>query len=90
MAQEYHFYLAGQWQRSSDLLPVTTPWDDALVGSTWLASARDEAGLPVGALSVLPMSRQLGAHLVTDERFKLLTFTGSSSVESCGDVGGMV
>ena len=37
-------------------------------------------GLPKGALSVLPMSRQLGDRLVTDERFKLLTFTGSSAV----------
>ena len=232
MAQEYPFYLAGQWTRSEDILPVTNPWDDALVGSTWLAgdadvesaiaaavsaaatmrglpayergailartsailtrrreeigrtlageagkpirdaltevdravmtfhvaseearrlggevipldlaphgkgrfaimrrfplgpvsaispfnfplnlsahklapavaagnpivlkpatktplsalflaSALDEAGLPKGALSVLPMSRQLGDRLVTDERFKLLTFTGSSSV----------
>ena len=35
---------------------------------------------PKGALSVLPMSRELGDRLVTDERFKLLTFTGSSPV----------
>lgn len=45
-----------------------------------LASAFEEAGLPAGGLSVLPMSRELGDRLVTDERFKLLTFTGSSAV----------
>lgn len=39
-----------------------------------------EAGLPEGAVSVLPMERALGDRLVTDERFKLLTFTGSSAV----------
>ncbi len=38
------------------------------------------AGLPKGALSVLPMDRVLGNQLVTDERFKLLTFTGSPMV----------
>lgn len=45
-----------------------------------LAEALDRAGLPKGALSVLPMSREVGDRLVTDERFKLLTFTGSSAV----------
>lgn len=45
-----------------------------------LARALDEAGLPKGALSVLPMSRATGDRLVTDERYKLLTFTGSSAV----------
>jgi len=45
-----------------------------------LASVLEEAGLPAGGLSVLPMPRQLGDRLVTDERFKLLTFTGSSAV----------
>jgi glyceraldehyde-3-phosphate dehydrogenase (NADP+) len=42
--------------------------------------ALDEAGLPAGALSVLPMDRPLGDRLVIDDRFKLLTFTGSSAV----------
>ena len=45
-----------------------------------LAEALDHAGLPKGALSVLPMSREVGDRLVTDERYKLLTFTGSSAV----------
>jgi glyceraldehyde-3-phosphate dehydrogenase (NADP+) len=39
-----------------------------------------EAGAPEGAVSVLPMSRDVGDQLVTDPRFKLLTFTGSSPV----------
>jgi glyceraldehyde-3-phosphate dehydrogenase (NADP+) len=39
-----------------------------------------EAGLPEGMLSVLPMDRTLGDRLVTDERFKLLSFTGSPAV----------
>ncbi|MCX6232405.1 MAG: aldehyde dehydrogenase family protein [Bacteroidetes bacterium] len=40
----------------------------------------DKTSLPKGALSVLPMDRQAGNQLVTDERFKLLTFTGSPEV----------
>lgn len=39
-----------------------------------------ETGLPAGALSVLPMTRELGDRLVEDPRFKLLTFTGSPAV----------
>jgi acyl-CoA reductase-like NAD-dependent aldehyde dehydrogenase len=40
----------------------------------------DSAGLPDGAVSVLPMTRELGDRMVSDDRFKLLTFTGSPSV----------
>ena len=39
-----------------------------------------QAGVPEGAVSVLPLPRQEGDRMVTDERFKLLTFTGSSAV----------
>jgi acyl-CoA reductase-like NAD-dependent aldehyde dehydrogenase len=39
-----------------------------------------ESGLPPAAISVLPMERTTGDRLVSDERFKLLTFTGSSPV----------
>jgi glyceraldehyde-3-phosphate dehydrogenase (NADP+) len=59
---------------------VLKPATKTPLSALFLASALEEAGLPKGALSVLPMSRQLGDRLVTDERFKLLTFTGSSSV----------
>jgi glyceraldehyde-3-phosphate dehydrogenase (NADP+) len=40
----------------------------------------DQAGLPEGAVSVLPMSRELGERLVTDDRIRLLSFTGSPAV----------
>jgi acyl-CoA reductase-like NAD-dependent aldehyde dehydrogenase len=40
----------------------------------------DSVGLPAGAVSVLPMTRELGDKLVADERFKVLSFTGSPSV----------
>jgi len=59
---------------------VLKPATKTPLSALFLASALEEAGLPKGALSVLPMSRQLGDRLVTDERFKLLTFTGSSAV----------
>ena len=39
-----------------------------------------EAGLPPGALSVLPMTRETGDLLVKDDRYRLLTFTGSAEV----------
>jgi len=39
-----------------------------------------DAGLPDGAVSILPMSRELGDRMVADERFKLLSFTGSPAV----------
>lgn len=45
-----------------------------------LASIVDETPLPKGALSIIPMNRTTGKKLVTDERFKLLTFTGSPEV----------
>ena len=45
-----------------------------------LAEIIDESGLPEGAVSILPMDRTTGIKLVTDERFKLLTFTGSPEV----------
>lgn len=38
------------------------------------------AGVPEGAVSILPMSRELGSRMVEDDRFKLLTFTGSPAV----------
>lgn len=59
---------------------VLKPATKTPLSALFLARALDEAGLPKGALSVLPMPRELGDRLVTDERYKLLTFTGSSSV----------
>ena len=42
-----------------------------------VAEIIEEAGAPAGSVSVLPMTRELGDRLVADERFKLLSFTGS-------------
>jgi glyceraldehyde-3-phosphate dehydrogenase (NADP+) len=39
-----------------------------------------ETDLPQGAVSILPMDRPTGDRMVSDERFKLLSFTGSPSV----------
>jgi glyceraldehyde-3-phosphate dehydrogenase (NADP+) len=49
---------------------------------TMLAVAEivERSGVPQGAVSILPMTRALGDRMVEDERFKLLTFTGSPSV----------
>ncbi|MCD4732510.1 MAG: aldehyde dehydrogenase family protein [Bacteroidales bacterium] len=45
-----------------------------------LARIIDQTKLPKGAVSIIPMDRQTGNQLVTDERFKLLSFTGSPVV----------
>ncbi len=45
-----------------------------------VAEIIDAAGVPEGAVSILPMSRELGNRMVEDDRFKLLSFTGSPAV----------
>ncbi len=45
-----------------------------------MAEIIDETALPKGAISVMPMDRKIGNQLVTDDRYKLLTFTGSPVV----------
>ncbi|MFH2095486.1 MAG: aldehyde dehydrogenase family protein [Bacteroidota bacterium] len=45
-----------------------------------LAKIIDRTELPKGALSILPMDRESGNQLVTDDRIKMLTFTGSPEV----------
>lgn len=54
-----------------------------------LARIMHECGLPEGALSILPMTRETASNLVTDPRIRLITFTGSPEVgwkikEQCG------
>ncbi len=39
-----------------------------------------ETDLPAGAVSILPMDRPTGDRMVADDRFKLLSFTGSPTV----------
>lgn len=45
-----------------------------------VAHELDRLGMPKGAVSVLPMDRETGDAMVEDDRFKLLTFTGSPAV----------
>ena len=55
------------------------PSKDPLVMLT-VGEIIDAAGVPEGMVSILPMSRELGDRMVSDERFKLLSFTGSPVV----------
>jgi acyl-CoA reductase-like NAD-dependent aldehyde dehydrogenase len=59
---------------------VLKPATKTPLSALYLAELAVGAGLPEGAISVLPMARATGDRLVTDPRFKLLTFTGSSPV----------
>ena len=59
---------------------VLKPATRTPLSAVMLGEAVQQAGLPQGALSVLPMGREIGDKLVTDDRYKLLTFTGSSAV----------
>ena len=45
-----------------------------------VAEIATEAGLPAGALSVIPTARDVADRLVEDERFRLLSFTGSPAI----------
>ena len=45
-----------------------------------LGEIATEAGLPAGALNVIPCSNLLAEKLVTDDRIKKLSFTGSAAV----------
>ena len=70
--------------RAGDRLGLLDRPQAALQGSArrcsrWPRSSTRRAA-PAGAVSILPMTRALGDRLVADERFKLLTFTGSPSV----------
>ncbi len=64
---------------SGNPIVLKPPSKDPLTMLT-VAEIVDAAGVPDGAVSILPMSRELGDRMVEDPRFKLLTFTGSPSV----------
>lgn len=59
---------------------VLKPASQTPISALTLAEIILEAGWPAAALSVLPMNSKDATPLVEDERFKLLTFTGSPSV----------
>ena len=64
---------------SGNPIVLKPPSADPLTMLT-IAEIIEAAGPPAGSVSILPMTRELGDRMVADERFKLLTFTGSPSV----------
>jgi len=60
---------------------VLKPASQTPLSSYFLAELLEEAGLPAGALNVVTGSgRVVGDKLVTDDRVKVITFTGSPAV----------
>ena len=59
---------------------VLKPASSTPLSALKLAEILDKTDLPKGALSVMPMDRTSGNKLVTDDRFNLLSFTGSPVV----------
>lgn len=59
---------------------ILKPSSSTPLSTLLLSEIIDKTELPKGSVSVLPMDRKTGNNLVTDERFKLLTFTGSPDV----------
>ena len=59
---------------------ILKPAPQTPVTALMLTEVIHETGLPEGALAVMPLSNDDAALLVTDERIKLLTFTGSAAV----------
>lgn len=59
---------------------ILKPAPKTPVTALLLAEIVSEAGIPAGALNVIPCSNPLAEKLVTDERIKKLSFTGSAAV----------
>src|SRR5271169_1316505 len=59
---------------------ILKPAPQTPVTALMLAEVVHDAGWPEGALAVMPLSNDDAALLVTDDRIKLLTFTGSAAV----------
>lgn len=59
---------------------ILKPSSSTPLSTLRLAQIIDKTDLPKGAVSILPMNRETGNAMVADERFKLLTFTGSPAV----------
>ncbi len=59
---------------------VLKPAPQTPLTSLLLAEVCEQAGLPPGALNVLPLANQEAEELVGDDRLKMLTFTGSVPV----------
>jgi acyl-CoA reductase-like NAD-dependent aldehyde dehydrogenase len=59
---------------------VVKPASQTPLSALLLAECVEQSGWPVGAFSVIPMNNKEAAPLVEDDRLKLLSFTGSSTV----------
>ncbi|MDP3556781.1 MAG: aldehyde dehydrogenase family protein [Bacteroidota bacterium] len=59
---------------------ILKPASSTPLSTLELAKIIDKTDLPKAAVSILPMDRITGNLLVTDERFNLLSFTGSPAV----------
>src|SRR5690349_18180618 len=59
---------------------VLKPAPQTPLSALLLAETVQQAGWPDGALNVLPLSNDDASLLVTDERLKLISFTGSAAV----------
>lgn len=59
---------------------VIKPASKTPLACLMLSEIIDETDLPKGAFSCLPCTREAGQQMVEDDRFKLLTFTGSPDV----------
>jgi acyl-CoA reductase-like NAD-dependent aldehyde dehydrogenase len=59
---------------------VLKPAPQTPITALMLAEIVQKAGWPAGALNVLPLTNEDAAPLVSDDRLKLLSFTGSSAV----------
>src|SRR6266516_1158193 len=59
---------------------VLKPAPQTPLSALLLAEAVQQAGWPDGALNVLPLSNEDAGVLVSDERLKLISFTGSAAV----------
>jgi len=59
---------------------ILKPAPQTPITALMLAEVVHDAGLPEGALAVMPLSNDDAALLVADDRMKLLTFTGSAVV----------
>ena len=59
---------------------ILKPAPQTPLSALLLAEAVEQAGLPDGAFNVLPLSNEDTGLLVTDDRIKLISFTGSAVV----------
>jgi len=59
---------------------ILKPAPQTPISALLLAEIIDDTSWPDGALAVMPLSNESAGMLVSDERIKLLTFTGSAAV----------